>query len=154
MFDVEIREMPDHTFAGMYHKGAYHEIAQTFEKLGEKLGKAKAWPSVKGMAGIYYDDPDNVAEADLRSMAAAVVGSDFAPPDDVDVLNVPGGKTAVLRFKGPYTGFQAAYHYLFGEWVPASGLEVRNEPCYELYLNSPMDTAPEELLTDICLPLA
>ena len=35
-----------------------------------------------------------------------------------------------------------------------SGRELRDDiPCYELYLNDPKQTPPEELLTDLHLPL-
>jgi hypothetical protein len=36
---------------------------------------------------------------------------------------------------------------------PGSGEEDADSPAFEVYLNSPMDTAPEDLLTEICLPL-
>ena len=28
-----------------------------------------------------------------------------------------------------------------------------DQPCMEIYRNSPLDTAPVQLLTDLCLPL-
>jgi AraC family transcriptional regulator len=59
----------------------------------------------------------------------------------------------VVTYKGPYSGLEAAYTALFGNWLPESGEEPADAPCYELYLNSPMDTAPEDLITEICLPL-
>ncbi|MFZ1481646.1 MAG: GyrI-like domain-containing protein [Paracoccaceae bacterium] len=60
---------------------------------------------------------------------------------------------AVLAFKGPYAGLPAAYDQLFGIWLPQSGEEPADSPVFELYLNTPMDTAPEQLLTEICMPL-
>ena len=59
----------------------------------------------------------------------------------------------MLTYKGPYSGIHAAYHSLFGNWLPGSGEEPADQPCYEVYLNNPRDTAPEDLLTEICLPL-
>lgn len=61
---------------------------------------------------------------------------------------------AAMLFTGPYSGLKAAYDYLYGDWLPSSGREMRDAPSYEVYLNSPMDTAPEDLLTEICVPLA
>jgi AraC family transcriptional regulator len=43
---------------------------------------------------------------------------------------------------------------LLGIWLPASGESYGTTPMFEVYLNSPMDTAPDDLLTEICLPLA
>jgi AraC family transcriptional regulator len=47
----------------------------------------------------------------------------------------------------------AAYRWLFETWLPASGRSIRDEVMFEHYLNSPRDVAPEELLTEIGLPL-
>jgi AraC family transcriptional regulator len=74
-------------------------------------------------------------------------------PDGLEEMSVTKGDVAVLVFKGSYSGLKTAYNYLYGEWLPNSGREMRDEPSYEVYLNSPIDTAPEELLTQICVPL-
>lgn len=63
-------------------------------------------------------------------------------------------RAAALRFKGHYPGLPAAYSHLCGTWLPTSGFEAGDSPIFEDHLQSPMDTAPENLLTDICLPLA
>ena len=48
---------------------------------------------------------------------------------------------------------KAAYQWLYGEWLVRSGREPADAPVFEAYLNSPVDTPPTELLTEICLPL-
>ena len=60
----------------------------------------------------------------------------------------------MLKYKGPYDGIKVGYDHLFGNWLPKSGREPAEAPCYELYLNSPTDVAREDLLTEIYLPLA
>ena len=111
------------------------------------------WPQVEGMLGIYYDDPDAVAAEDLRSAAAVIVQPDTPVEDPLTESAVQGGRSAVLTFKGPYAGLREAYLYLYGDWLAQSGAEPRDEPPYEVYLNDPSDTAPEDLLTEICVPL-
>lgn len=46
-----------------------------------------------------------------------------------------------------------AYRWLMGVWLPASGHEAADGPMLEDYLNSPADTAPPDLRTDIHLPI-
>ncbi len=58
-----------------------------------------------------------------------------------------------MTVKGPYSDLPSGYAQLFGQWLPASGEEAADSPAFEVYLNSPMDTAPDDLLTEICLPL-
>ena len=52
----------------------------------------------------------------------------------------------------PTPGIAEAYRRLFGSWLPGSGEEIDDRPCMECYHNSPLDTAPADLLTDLCLP--
>lgn len=64
-----------------------------------------------------------------------------------------GGEYAVLRHKGPYADMRGSYAFLYGTWLPQSGREPADAPCVEEYLNTPRDTAPTELISDIYLPL-
>ncbi len=153
MFDVEIREEPARRLAGIPHKGPYPEISQTFEKLSAIVSSRGLWQDVRGMVGVYYDDPGSVAADELRSFAAVAVTDKTKLESPLEEMRLPAGKHAVLRLKGPYSGLGEAYQHLYGTWLPSSGETPEDRPAFEMYLNSPMDTAPEELLTDITVPL-
>jgi len=45
------------------------------------------------------------------------------------------------------------FRRLFGRWLPASGEEVDDRPCLEIYLNDPTEVPEAELLTDLGVPL-
>ncbi len=128
------------------------EIGKSFEAFGAICESRGLWPQVGAVLGVYFDSPEEVAEADLLSFAGAEFAGD-AIPEGMEEVTLPGGKAAVLTCKGPYSGIQTAYHSLFGNWLPQSGEEPADQPCYEIHLNNPRGTAPEELLTEICLPL-
>ncbi|PIE15696.1 MAG: AraC family transcriptional regulator [Rhodobacterales bacterium] len=153
MFPVEIQNAPKRRLVGLPHRGAYMDIGQTFEKLSAIVTSRNLWPQVRGMLGMYFDDPDAVAEAELRSFAGVDVAEDLPLPEGFEELRIAAGPVAVLHYKGPYAGLKEAYTYLYGEWLPNSGRELSDQPCYEVYLNSPDDTAPADLLTDICVGL-
>ena len=55
---------------------------------------------------------------------------------------------------GSYSHLGQTYAEFLGQWLPRSGRELRDTPCFEVYLNDPQSTAPEDLLTDIYAPLA
>ncbi|MEX0348979.1 MAG: GyrI-like domain-containing protein [Paracoccaceae bacterium] len=152
MHPVTTRNEPARRMIGLAHKGSYMEIGKSFESFGAICEARQLWPEVGPVLAIYLDNPDEVPEAELRSFAGAEFrGADV--PEGMEERQIPGGKTAVLTYKGPYSGLHAAYHSLFGNWLPDSGEEPDDQPCYEIYLNDPRDTAPEDLLTEICLPL-
>jgi AraC family transcriptional regulator len=59
----------------------------------------------------------------------------------------------MTRHTGPYNTLGRTCVELLGQWVPRSGRELPDVPCFEVYLNDPQCTAPEDLLTDIYAPL-
>ena len=40
-----------------------------------------------------------------------------------------------------------------GQWLPASGNEMINQPTFEVYLNNPETTAPKDLITELYISL-
>jgi AraC family transcriptional regulator len=104
--------------------------------------------------GILYDDPEVTPPEKLRYDAAISLHRDIAPSGDIGIQEVGPGEYAVARHKGPYERLHETYARLCGEWLPASGRELISAPSLEVYLNIPQMTPPEELLTDIYLPLA
>lgn len=153
MFPVEIKAAPEIILGAVPHKGPYLTVGHAFEKLQQICTSQNLWPHVRGMTGVYYDDPNAVAAADLRSHAGVVLEDPSRIPADLETVTLPGGRIAVMHYKGPYAGLKAAYDYLYGVWLPQSGEEPRDAPPTEIYLNAPQDTAPDDLLTDVCLPI-
>ena len=153
MYPVSIRTEPARRLATIAHKGPYPEIGRAFEKLSATIAARGLFSQVRNMVGVYHDSPSDTAPADLRSHAGFEVGQDTPVDAPLEVVTLPGCRHAVLSFKGPYAGLHAAYDQLFGVWLPQSGEEPGDGPLFEIYLNSPMDNAPDDLLTDICMPL-
>lgn len=153
MYDIEIRTLPRTRAASIAHKGSYMEIGRAFEKLFGTLAARNLLSPGLRMFGIFYDDVASVPEAELRSRAAIVAAKPLPIEPPLEQAIIAGGDYAVLRHKGPYADMKAAYEWLYSAWLPRSEREPGDAPCLEEYLNSPRDTAPTELLSDIYLPL-
>ena len=152
MFDIAISTAPARRIAAIAHTGPYYEIGRAYGEISAIFSAKEFWPHTKAMIAIFHDDVDSVPQEQLRSHAGFIV--DETPlPDGVKELRQDPCRVAVLQFKGPYAGLKAAYEYIYGQWLPNSGEEPADAPSYEIYLNSPMDTAPDDLLTDIHVPL-
>ena len=154
MTDVTTREMPGIRLASLPHRGPYNTIAQAFENLSATFNARNLWPEVRGMAAIYYDDIGAVPDEDLHSAAAFVVDEAFEMPEGVEEEFISAGRIGVLLHKGPYAGLPQSWDDLYRIWLPDSGETTADAPPFELYLNDPRDTAPEDLRTEICVPLA
>lgn len=152
-FPVEIVTLPAMHCASVPHKGGYMMISRAFERLFATAGPAGLVRRQSRMIGVYYDDPDAVAADDLRSAACIAMAEAGAPPAGLETLDTRGGIYAKLSYTGPYADMRDAYRWLMGVWLPASGHEAADGPMLEEYLNSPADTAPPDLRTDIFLPI-
>ena len=153
MYPVTIRDQAPLRLAAVPYQGAYHEISRAFQKLSAVMASRDLFRNAGRMVGVFYDDPQSVAVPDLRSLAGFEITGSTAIADPLKDVTLAAGRHAVLTYKGPYAGLPAAYDQLFGIWLPASGEEPADAPSFEVYLNSPMDAAPEDLVTELHLPL-
>ncbi|MGL4239302.1 AraC family transcriptional regulator [Tabrizicola sp.] len=153
MHPVTIRTEPPLHLAAVPHKGPYFEISRAFQKLSAVMASRDLFRKSGRMVGVFYDDPQSVPAPELRSHAAFELTGKADLSDPLEAVSLPGGRHAVLTYKGPYAGLPAAYDQLYGAWLPGSGEEPAETPSFEVYLNSPMDTAPEDLVTELHLPL-
>lgn len=154
MFPVEINDQPARRLATIPHKGPYPEIGRAFDKLHAVLATNGLGDRACGLAAVYFDDPASVAPSELRSAAAVEVGEDFAIEAPLEEVRLPAGRHAVMHVTGPYSQLTDAYDALYCTWLPTSGEEPGPSPAFEVYRNTPRDTRPDALLTDIMLPLA
>lgn len=73
--------------------------------------------------------------------------------DDFEAVAVPARRAAVLTYKGPFAGLPRAWDHMYSSWLMASGEEPRDEVPYEIYLNDPSTTAPDDLITEVVVSL-
>ena len=151
--DVEVRTSDELRVAYVRSVGPWESIAAAFETLYGFLGR-KGIAVEGGALGISYDDPVVTDPAKLRFDAAAPVSADVEGEGEVKVRTIAGGPHAVTRYRGPYMEMHASYVELVGRWFPRSGHEPADAGCLEFYLNDPHSTPPEDLLTEIWVPIA
>jgi len=151
--DVTIKKIPEMRVAFVRHVGPYAECGGAWSRLCMKLGpEGRLGPGAK-FIGLSHDDPDVTPADKIRYDACVTVDDDFEPAGEIGVQTVGGGAYAVTTHHGPYEKLSQTYAALCGQWVPAHDRTIRAEPSLEIYLNDPESTPPEELLTDIHLPL-
>lgn len=165
MYTATIRDPGPVRLAGIRHTGPYMEIGPVFERLCAWAGGRGLIDGQTRLIGIFYDAPWTVPAAQLRSDACLSLDPALGPAldpslapgtgadQDVRHVDLAGGRHAVVRHQGPYAELEGAYRWLFGTWLPESGEEPDDRPCFEEYLNNPRSLPPAEWLTDIFLPL-
>jgi AraC family transcriptional regulator len=151
--NVTIKQLDAMRVAFMRHVGPYHEVGRTWETLMMFLGKEGLVGGDTRFIGICHDDPAVTSPDKIRYDACATVDAAFQPQGDIGVQIIPGGDYAVMTHFGPYEKLGESYARLLGQWLPRSHRNLAATPCLEMYLNSPENTGPEDLITDLCAPL-
>lgn len=150
--DFEIKDLPCYRLAALRARGSYNGNP-AFNKLFKQFTKQNLLSGPPQMIALFYDDPAIVPESELRMVAGVVVGPDVSPQQPLEILETQAGRYAIFRYKGPYERTGLAYDWIFGQWLPGSGHFASDAPSLDFYRNTPVDTAPEDLLTDICILL-
>ena len=151
--NVEIRTLEPSRVAFIRHVGPYDQVGDTWERLTDWMGAECLFgPDVK-LFGMCWDDPEVTPADKIRYDACVTVDDSVAPTGEIGINTLPGGRYAVMLHEGPYDKLGDAYAALMGGWFPEQGLVPGDPPSMELYLNDPHSTEPEDLLTEICMPI-
>lgn len=139
------------------HVGPYSECGGAWQKLfGYAFPRGLVGPTA-AMIGLVHDDPDVTPPDRVRYDACLIVPPTYEHPETADgdtaMQEIPGGLFAQATHRGPYDRLGQTYSSLCGGWMPGSGYEPAARPAYECYKNSPMTTAPDDLVTDIFIPV-
>ncbi len=151
--EVSLEQRKPVRVAFVRHVGPYQECDTAWAKLS-KFATEQGWsPSNILRIGIGHDNPEVTPADKLRYDACLTVDDRFQATGEIGVQELPGGEYAVVTHRGPYSTLADTWRQIFREWLPKSGREMRSGPCFEIYVNDPMATPPEELVTLIHVPL-
>jgi AraC family transcriptional regulator len=103
--------------------------------------------------GISFDDPKVTPANRCRYYACLTIQDNVTPPRDIGVLDIPAGQYAVLAFDGVREEIPRAYDDLYARWLPGSGYQPDDHPCYEVYRISPEDDPEGRFVMDIYMPV-
>lgn len=152
---VNIVEFKQTRVAVLEHRGAADHLNDTISKFIRWRKESGLSPKTGETYNIVYDGPGNAAADEFRLDLCAAVNADVKPnPYGVITRSIPAGRCAVLRHIGPDDNIGASINYLYAEWLPQSGEELRDFPCFFHRVSLFPDVPEHEMITDIYLPLA
>ena len=104
--------------------------------------------------GLSLDDPSITPAASCRYDAACEVGADFIAKGEIATRVLPGGLYARLDFVGTPDECREAWQQLMRDWLPDSGFQLDELPCFEHYLPTDFwDQATGRFGCRLCLPV-
>jgi len=152
--DVRVEVLPDTMAVCMRHVGPYQDVGPTFKRMYQWANGVGALTPQTRIMGLSYDDARTVPPDQLRYDVCFTVAGPIEPmPEGGRLDTIPGGRYAVHTLKGPYSGMPDAFRRIWHEWLPANGEVGGSGPCIEIYVNDAAEVPPEDLLTELCVPL-
>lgn len=154
VFRVEVRDEPPRQVAYVRHVGNYSDIGRAFGRIARWAGPRGIFrhPDTR-MLAIYHDNPDVTPVAKLRSDACITVPVGTKVKRDIGLMTLPGGTYAVAYVEIDASQYGEAWDRLFRDWLPESGYQPDDRPCYELYLNDPRRHPQRKHIVEICEPI-
>lgn len=151
---VDIEQLPALRLATVPHIGPYNQIGAAFERLGAIAGGAGlfAHPGAM-MVAAYQHDPDATPVDELRSDAGISIPDTVAVPAGLEELRIAAGRYAKYTHIGRFDVLGDVWSRFMGEAIPASGLRVADGPALEIYRSDMRTTPPDQLQTDLLVPL-
>lgn len=147
--------LPDQKVIYVSAIGPYNKSAkEAWDAVCAFAGRNHLFGANSQFYGLSYDDPTVTEPDKCRYEACLTVPTEVKPNGKVGYKVIAGGKFAVFLVKGPHTKLISAYNYIYGTWVIESKVELGDAVCMEKYLNSPSEVKPQDLLTEIYVPMA
>ena len=150
---LDVVELPARRLAAVRHRGPYVQIGAAFGALGQQaaaLGLGRDPDAIQ--VAVYYDDPESTPAEELQSIAAVSVAEN-ADIGDLEEARLPAGRFLRAEFVGHYAGLSDAWSRLYAEDIPAGGYTLRDDVCFEVYVSDHDSTPPDELRTDLYVPV-
>jgi len=147
---VSIRDVAPTRVAMFEHRGDPETLDVTIQKFIAWRKAAGMSPKTNPTFNIWHTERRPANPADYRMELCVGVGPDqFIDPTDETVREgeIPGGRCAVLRVTGDTHNLEPAAMYLYRDWLPASGEEMRDFPiyCQRFFLDEPEQGTAAEL---------
>lgn len=145
---VIIREVAPTRVAMFEHRGDPETFHVTRDRFIAWRKAAGLTPSTSSTFNIWHTERRPANPADYRMDLCVSLATDATiEGEGVREGEIPGGRCAVLRVTGDTHNLEPAALYLYGEWLPASGEEMRDHPiyCQRFFLDTPDKGAAAEL---------
>jgi len=161
MLEPTYRELPSRRMLCATERGAVNNnlgaaAKRAFERVFPAAERLGLLPRMTGCLGLCPDEKKGPDDPDMRFVAAVTfegTAPDLSSTPGITCETLPGGRFAVFRHVGPYDTLWQTWDAIYGDWAPSAQPQFRDAAPFEWYVNDASKTPPEELITDIHVPV-
>ncbi|WP_062055512.1 AraC family transcriptional regulator [Aquimarina longa] len=156
--DFTIEELPSFKVLYLTYYGNYDNIKaikETWEQLTMYAIKKNVLNEKTTVLGEILDD-EEITDSLRCRYNAAIILEDNKEIKTEGLFNskiIEQGKYAKFIHKGSHESSEDTYHKIYAYWLTDIQLELADKPTLEFYLNDETNTPPDELITEIYIPI-
>lgn len=148
-----VERLPPLRVAFIRHVGPYEAVVPVFNHLTDWVMARQHERCDVMWIGVPHDNPHVTPPDKLRFDCCVMVTGRMAPAGEIGLREIGGEVYATTTHYGAFDRLVETYAWLGGSFMPSAGLTPRRAAAIEIYLTNPQTTPPEQLLTDILLPI-
>ncbi|OYT92506.1 MAG: hypothetical protein CFE43_07615 [Burkholderiales bacterium PBB3] len=154
------------TARGMVNNTMQRAARQAFGELTGAVAQAGLMDQAWSWLALCPDDPQGPDDPHCRYVAGVLFGyamhmgqgvctqpAQIALDGSLEWQHLASGRYAVFTHQGSYATLYLTWASIYRDWLPASGLTLRDVPPLELMLNDARITPEDQLLTEIWMPV-
>jgi effector-binding domain-containing protein len=147
---VVIKEGKLHYLAIMDFSGSYEQIPQAINKFMTEFSKQGLTPG-GALHGVYYNRPQGLKPEEYKWALGFPVPNDAKVQAPLKKWECNHKTAAVYMHIGPYEKMEPSYDKML-KFIDSQGYKMVL-PVYEKYLSNPYEVKPEELKSEIVMPI-
>jgi glutathionylspermidine synthase/DNA gyrase inhibitor GyrI len=153
--NVQLVQMSALRIVMIRHIGPYELISPVFDRLCN-WATSQGVP-VQRIIGIYWDNPDFTPSARLRSAACVQVPINYQITNNMglplELSQIAGGPYATTTFVGPYENLAPVWTNFTNYIERSLRRQISQNPAFEVYVNDASTTPPQQLVTELYMPV-
>lgn len=155
MDEITIVNVPAQKVLGITKTGTYQLIPDLLMQVAGYIISEKGTIAGPPVFICHETSPESVKEANENGTAVIEVAwpvmGTVKGSGEITAYELPGGKMVHAIHRGPYEECEPTYRKLF-TWIADNSL-VMNGPIREVYPNDPREVKPEDIITEIFVPV-
>lgn len=150
--EISEKRIKDERVAYIPYVGSYDKIPELIGEVAQWL-EEKEFKATELVYGTYFNSPEFVSEDQLQyEIGFGFEGKITAMQEGkIGIKEIPEHTVLATLHEGPYTNVGPVIHAVV-DYAEKNGYDIVG-PISEAYLNSPLDTPEEELLTEVRIPV-
>ena len=149
---ASIKEVPPFAYCCIVHTGPISDMASVIGQLIQAMQQQNIFSAIRGpMVAVYYSTLTTADSQDASWEVGFIVTEQTMPQAPLVKKVWSKNTVAAATHVGPYQKLGETIEKLVA-WIDTQGYAA-GDPLLERYLNNPMQVKPEELRTEIWIPV-